>query len=49
MVVVVGTPLDFRLGFGDFGAAQVVHIVDAPSQRAAHVTPAVVAGRRPAR
>lgn len=40
VVVVVGTPLDFRLGFGDFGAAQVVHIVDAPSQRAAHVTPA---------
>jgi acetolactate synthase I/II/III large subunit len=41
VVVVVGTPLDFRLGFGDFGAAQVVHIVDAPSQRATHVQPAV--------
>ncbi|MEU7821174.1 acetolactate synthase [Catellatospora sp. NPDC049133] len=41
VVVVVGTPLDFRLGFGDFGAAQVVHIVDAPSQRAGHVTVAV--------
>jgi acetolactate synthase I/II/III large subunit len=41
VVVVVGTPLDFRLGFGDFGAAQVVHIVDAPSQRAGHVRPAV--------
>ncbi|HEX8627979.1 MAG TPA: acetolactate synthase, partial [Catenuloplanes sp.] len=41
VVVVVGTPLDFRLGFGDFGAAQVVHIVDAPSQRASHVSPAV--------
>jgi len=40
VVVVVGTPLDFRLGFGDFGAAQVVHIVDAPSQRAGHVEPA---------
>jgi acetolactate synthase-1/2/3 large subunit len=40
-VAVVGTPLDFRLGFGDFGDAQVIHIVDAPSQRAAHVTPAV--------
>jgi acetolactate synthase I/II/III large subunit len=40
VVVVVGTPLDFRLGFGDFGTAQVVHIVDAPSQRARHVTPA---------
>lgn len=41
VVVVVGTPLDFRLGFGDFGAAQVVHVVDAPSQRAQHVSVAV--------
>src|SRR5262245_14327766 len=41
LVVVVGTPLDFRLSFGDFGDAQVVHIVDAPEQRATHVTPAV--------
>jgi acetolactate synthase-1/2/3 large subunit len=41
VVVVVGTPLDFRLGFGEFGAAQVIHIVDAPSQRATHVEPAV--------
>ncbi|MPZ26433.1 MAG: acetolactate synthase [Micromonosporaceae bacterium] len=40
LVVVVGTPLDFRLGFGDFGAAQVVHIVDAPAQRPSHVEPA---------
>jgi acetolactate synthase-1/2/3 large subunit len=40
LVVVVGTPLDFRLGFGDFGDAQVVHIVDAESQKATHVTPA---------
>jgi Thiamine pyrophosphate-requiring enzymes [acetolactate synthase, pyruvate dehydrogenase (cytochrome), glyoxylate carboligase, phosphonopyruvate decarboxylase] len=40
-VAVVGTPLDFRLNFGDFGEATVVHIVDAPSQRATHVTPAV--------
>jgi acetolactate synthase I/II/III large subunit len=37
VVAVVGTPLDFRLGFGDFGAAQVIHIVDAPEQRATHV------------
>ncbi|MEH0841034.1 acetolactate synthase [Micromonospora sp. CPCC 205711] len=37
VVVVVGTPLDFRLGFGDFGEATVVHIVDAPTQRASHV------------
>ncbi|MDG4808224.1 acetolactate synthase [Micromonospora sp. WMMD1120] len=40
VVVVVGTPLDFRLSFGDFGDAKVVHIVDAPSQRATHVQPA---------
>ena len=36
-VVVVGTPLDFRLRFGRYGDAKVVHIVDAPSQRAGHV------------
>jgi acetolactate synthase I/II/III large subunit len=41
VVAVIGTPLDFRLGFGDFGSAAVVHVVDAPSQRATHVTPAV--------
>ncbi|GAA0508903.1 hypothetical protein Ade02nite_62370 [Paractinoplanes deccanensis] len=41
VVCVIGTPLDFRLGFGEFGEAQVVHIVDAPTQRAGHVTPAV--------
>src|SRR6185369_6118373 len=41
VVAVIGTALDFRLGFGEFGAAQVVHIVDAPSQRATHVEPAV--------
>ena len=40
VVVVIGTPLDFRLSFGDFGDAQVIHIVDAPSQRASHITPA---------
>ncbi len=41
LVVVIGTALDFRLGFGDFGAAQVVHIVDDPSQRATHASVAV--------
>ncbi|MBG0561944.1 acetolactate synthase [Actinoplanes aureus] len=41
VVAVVGTPLDFRLGFGDFGDARVVHIVDTPEQRAGHVSPAV--------
>jgi acetolactate synthase-1/2/3 large subunit len=40
-VAVIGTPLDFRLSFGDFGDAQLIHIVDAPSQRATHVQPAV--------
>jgi acetolactate synthase-1/2/3 large subunit len=29
LVVVVGTALDFRLGFGRFGSATVVHVVDA--------------------
>jgi thiamine pyrophosphate-dependent acetolactate synthase large subunit-like protein len=41
VVAVIGTPLDFRLNFGDVGSAQLVHIVDAESQRASHVTPAV--------
>ncbi|NUR49781.1 MAG: acetolactate synthase [Hamadaea sp.] len=41
VVAVIGTPLDFRLSFGDFGSAQVVHIVDAPGQRAQHVSVAV--------
>ncbi len=37
VVAVVGTPLDFRLAFGAFGDATVVHVTDAPSQRAEHV------------
>jgi acetolactate synthase-1/2/3 large subunit len=41
VVAVIGTPLDFRLGFGEFGEAQVVHIVDAPAQRAGHLAAAV--------
>jgi acetolactate synthase-1/2/3 large subunit len=36
LVVVAGTPLDFRLGFGRFGDAAVVHLVDAKSEIAAH-------------
>lgn len=42
LVVVVGTPLDFRLNYGTFGgqddapAARVVHIADAPGQLSAH-------------
>src|SRR3954447_26615642 len=41
VVAVIGTPLDFRLGFGEFGAAQVIHVVDAPDQRAGHLETAV--------
>ncbi|MFB4312566.1 acetolactate synthase [Actinomadura sp. 21ATH] len=39
LVIVAGTPLDFRLGYGTFGggAAKVVHLADAPSQLASHV------------
>lgn len=44
LVVVIGTPLDFRVGFGRFGNAQVAHVVDAESQRAAHVDVVTVAG-----
>jgi acetolactate synthase-1/2/3 large subunit len=36
VVIVAGTPLDFRLGFGRFGDAQVVHLVDAKTEVAAH-------------
>lgn len=43
LVVVVGVPLDFRLGFGAFGGkggadpATVVHVADSPGQVAQHV------------
>jgi acetolactate synthase-1/2/3 large subunit len=36
LVLVAGTPLDFRLGFGRFGDAAVVHLCDAPDQVARH-------------
>jgi acetolactate synthase I/II/III large subunit len=42
LVVVVGAPLDFRLGYGEFGGrdgaprAQVVHVADAKDQIAGH-------------
>jgi acetolactate synthase I/II/III large subunit len=42
LVIVVGTPLDFRLGYGEFGGrdgaprAQVVHVADAAGQIAVH-------------
>ena len=38
LVVVVGTPLDFRLGYGVFGEAQVVHVADSPAQVSRHAT-----------
>jgi acetolactate synthase-1/2/3 large subunit len=41
VVVVVGTPLDFRLSFGRFGSARVIHVVDDPDQRSAHAEVAV--------
>ena len=45
VVMVIGTPLDFRVGFGTFGDAKVAHVVDHPDRIASHVTPAVsVAG-----
>ncbi|WP_246209952.1 acetolactate synthase [Nocardioides piscis] len=42
LVIVVGTPLDFRLGYGAFGGkdgatpAKVVHVADSPGQLAQH-------------
>jgi acetolactate synthase-1/2/3 large subunit len=47
LVIVAGTPLDFRLGYGEFGGhdgaprAQVVHIADAHDQVASHCPLAV--------
>lgn len=43
LAIVVGAPLDFRLGYGSFGGkngaapAQVVHVADSPGRLAAHV------------
>ena len=40
LVIVAGAPLDFRLGYGQFGsgeqAAKVVHVADSPGQIASH-------------
>ena len=44
LVIVVGTPLDFRLGYGVFGTARVVHLADSPAQVARHLTLAGSAG-----
>ncbi|GAA1070468.1 acetolactate synthase [Nocardiopsis composta] len=49
LVVVVGTPLDFRLGHGLFGGkdgaplAKVAHVADSPGQLTAHMVPAATA------
>jgi acetolactate synthase-1/2/3 large subunit len=41
LVIVAGTPLDFRLGYGSFGPredpAKVVHVADSPGGLATHV------------
>ena len=56
LVVVVGTPLDFRLGYGVFGGpdknpqgefARVVHIADSPGQVSGHAELAALGRRRP--
>src|SRR6202034_2918766 len=45
LVIVAGTPLDFRLGYGEYGGkngtppAKVVHVADAPGQLAGHRDP----------
>lgn len=36
LVIVAGTPLDFRLGFGSFGNARVVHLCDTSDRVARH-------------
>lgn len=44
VVVVVGAPLDFRLGYGRFGGedpATVIHLVDSATQVASHVPDAI--------
>jgi acetolactate synthase-1/2/3 large subunit len=40
LVIVAGTPLDFRLGFGRFGEARVAHLCDASSEIGVHAAPA---------
>jgi len=33
LIVVIGTPLDFRVNYGDFGSTRVIHITDLPPQK----------------
>jgi acetolactate synthase I/II/III large subunit len=44
LVVVAGTPLDFRLGFGVFGGARVVHLCDTADRIAQHAPLAASTG-----
>jgi acetolactate synthase-1/2/3 large subunit len=44
LVMVVGTPLDFRLGHGHFGAAKVIHLADHPDGVASHIQLAASVG-----
>ena len=43
VVAVIGSPLDFRLSFGRFGSAKVVHITDSPVSATGGARDAVVA------
>lgn len=40
LVIVVGAPLDFRLGYGNF-RGELIHVADSQNQLAKHVAPAV--------
>jgi acetolactate synthase-1/2/3 large subunit len=44
VVCVIGTRLDFRLGFGSFGEAKVIHVQDHPDEIGDHAKPAVGVG-----
>src|SRR5581483_6754545 len=43
LVLVAGTPLDFRLGYGSFASARVVHLAEDVTQLATHVETAAAA------
>lgn len=43
VVAVIGSPLDFRLSFGRFGSAKVVHVTDSPATTAGGASGSVVA------
>ena len=39
LVIVIGTPLDFRLGFGRFGDAKTIHVADSEEGIGRHAEP----------